>query len=270
MFKKKIVQHPDFDRATKLVRECHESAKDGLPVDNLKVLGPSGSGKTTVLTDYRDVYPRYEEHDRMVVPVLYTRIPSRPTIKKVVARMLRDLGSKYPEKGDEGARTYQLLTLLRECRTELLLVDEVQHLVDRGGKKTHALIADWLKEVVDEFGGACVVAGLTRAQLLDAANEQFARRFSSEITLEKFEPATEDGVEIIRGVQQELCANYKVALAPSIDEADLAARVAYATDGIMGYIIKMFAAAARRQRRPPTMRWAARSSAPRSARPPAR
>ncbi len=41
------------------------------------------------------------------------------------ARMLRNLGSPFPDKGDEEARTFQLLTLLRECKTELLLVDEL-------------------------------------------------------------------------------------------------------------------------------------------------
>ena len=46
-----------------------------------------------------------------------------------------------------------------------------------------------------------------------------------------------------------MCANYKIVLVPDLDEYSLAVRVAYASDGVMSYIIKLFAAVTRRQLR---------------------
>lgn len=249
MGKRQLILHTDFNAAQDRIRECHESVKDGLGKEHLKVLGPSGAGKTTLLRDYAANYPRYEADDRTIVPVLYARIPARPTIKKVATSLLRALGSDYADKGDEESRTHQLLTLLAECGTELLLIDELQHLVDRGGKKTHALIADWIKDVVDQFDGACVLAGLTRSQLLDAANEQFARRFSSEFYMGRFDPTTDAGVTLVRGVQWALCRQLDLKLASDFNETNLGTRTAFATDGIMGYITKLFVAVSRMLRR---------------------
>lgn len=249
MAKNKIIEHTLYQAAYQRLRECHQDPKDGLPFAHLKVLGPSGSGKSTLLRDYEARHPRYDEADRTIVPVLYAKVPPRPTIVNVAGALLRAMGCPLWKKGDADDRTEHLLTLLRQCRTELVLVDEAQHLVDRGRTKTHALVADWIKATSDESEIPWVISGLPRTQLLDAANDQFARRFGSELTLDRLNPFDDEAVRVIRGIIAAQTAEFRVTLAPNVDPSDLAWRVGFAADGLIGYMTKLLAAAARAQRR---------------------
>jgi hypothetical protein len=249
MKRSKIIEHNAYSAALKRVEECHQSAKDGLPPENLKLLGPSGVGKTTLLRDYADRYPRYDTEDRTVVPVLYTRVPPRPTIRKLSSKMLRDLGSPAWKRGNEVELTEQLITLLEACRVELVLLDELQHLVDRGGVKTHSLVADWLKDLVDQIDAPVVAAGLNRAQQLDEANEQFARRFSAECHLDLFDLADAADLNEIGGIVTVLLKEFKIKVGTGIDISALSAAIGYATNGAMGYITKLLARVARICRR---------------------
>ena len=249
MAKNKIIEHTLYQAAYQRLRECHQDPKDGFPFAHLKVLGPSGSGKSTLLRDYEARHPRYDEADRTLVPVLYAKVPPRPTIANVAGALLRAMGCPLWKKGDADDRTEHLLTLLRECRTELVLVDEAQHLVDRGRTKTRALVADWMKATSDESGIPWVLAGLPRTQLLDDANDQFARRFGSELTLDRLNPFDDDAVRVIGGIVVAQTAEFRINLAPNIDPSDLARRVGFAADGLIGYITKLLAKVARAQRR---------------------
>lgn len=246
-----VIEHPEFVSALQRLRELHAAGKDGLPFDHLKVLGPSGAGKSTLFEDYAAKYPPYEVDDRTMIPVLRSRVPARPTIRKLTTRMLRDMKSPFWNKGDELDQCFQLYTLVKECDTELILLDEGQHLVDRGQRKTHALVADWIKEATDETGIPWAIAGLPRTKLLDEANDQFARRFSSEVVLDRFDPADEDDQKLIGGIVADHVEQFGIRLAPTVDPADLAVRVGYGADGIFEYILKLTTEVARAQRRDP-------------------
>lgn len=249
MAKNKIIEHTLYQTAYQRLIDCHQGPKDGLPFAHVKVLGPSGSGKSTLLRDYEARHPRYDETDRTIVPVLYAKVPPRPTIANVAGALLRAMGCPLWKKGDAEDRTDHLLTLLSECRTELVLVDEAQHLVDRGRTKTHALVADWIKVTSDDSEIPWVIAGLPRTQLLDAANDQFGRRFGSEVTLDRLDPFDGDAVRVIGGIIVAQTAEFRVVVAPSIDTTDLASRVGFASDGLIGYMTKLLAETARTQKR---------------------
>lgn len=249
--KLQIIEHPEFQNAHQRLRELHTAGKDGLPFDHLKVLGPSGAGKSTLLEDYAAKYPPFDAEDRTMIPVLRSRVPARPTIKKLTTRMLRDMRSPFWNKGDELEQCFQLYTLVEECGTELILLDEGQHLVDRGQQKTHALVADWIKEATEETGIPWAIAGLPRTKLLDEANDQFARRFSSEVVLDRFDPADEDDQGHIFNIVADHVEQFGIRLAADVDQADLAVRIGYAADGIFEYILKLTTEVARAQRRDP-------------------
>lgn len=62
--------------------------------------------------------------------------------------MLAALGSPYAKAGNEADKLEQLLTLLRSCKVRLILLDECNHLADRGAQKTHHSMADGIKELL--------------------------------------------------------------------------------------------------------------------------
>jgi len=249
--KLQIIEHPEYTNAHERLRELHAAGKDGLPFDHMKILGPSGAGKSTLLEDYAAKYPPHDKEDRTFTPVLLSRVPPRPTIRKLTTRMLHDMRSPFWNKGDELEQAFQLYTLVRECGTELILLDEGQHLVDRGKRKTHALVADWIKEATDETGIPWAIAGLERTKLLDEANDQFGRRFSSEVTLDRWDPADVGDQAQIEGIVAEQVEQFGIRLSAAVNLPRLALCVGYASDGIFGYIQKMTAEVARVQRKNP-------------------
>lgn len=249
MAKNKIIEHTLYQNVYRRLEECHQDPKDGLPFAHLKVLGPSGAGKSTLLQDYEARHLRYDEADRTIVPVLYAKVPPTPTIANVAAAALRAMGCPFWKKGDADDRTEHLLKLLRECRTELVLMDEAQHLIDRGRAKTHEKVADWIKMTSDDSKIPWVLAGLPRTHLLDTVNDQFARRFGGEVLLDGLNPHDDESVRIIGGIIAAQMAEFNVVIQPSVNATDLARRVAFASDGIIGYMTKLLVEVARIQRR---------------------
>lgn len=152
------------------------TCKDEEP-ECLAIIGQTGTGKTTLLTKFVNRSPRTEHADHTEVPVLYVEVPARCTIKRLSGLMLRTLGSPFWNRGDEEDRTHQLLTLLEGCGVHLIILDEINHLADRGAAKTHYEVGDWIKQLSRASGKPVVLAGTPSASILWETNEQLADRY---------------------------------------------------------------------------------------------
>ena len=96
---------------------------------------------------------------------------------RLAQAMLKALGSKFWNKGDEMELSSQLQELLIECKVRLVILDEINHLVDRGTAKSHHSVADWIKALFNTVKIPCVLAGIPRAKLLLETNDQLGDRF---------------------------------------------------------------------------------------------
>lgn len=143
----------------------------------LAILGETGTGKTTLLASFAKRYPRITHPEFTEVPVLYASVPARCTIKVLAGLLLRSLGSPLWNRGDEEDRTYQLVTLLKACKVRLILLDEVNHLADRGAAKTHYQVGDWIKQLCTSTRVPLVLIGTPAASILWDTNEQLADRY---------------------------------------------------------------------------------------------
>lgn len=160
-------------------------AQGGRDVDPecLALLGDTGVGKTKLLKRFVQDHPRVISENGTTVPVFYVEVPAKCTIKSIAGHMLRLLGSPFADKGDEPERTFQLVTLLKNCGVKLIILDEVNHLTDRGSRKTHYHVGDWIKQVISASGVPMVLSGTERIELLLETNEQLGSRFSERIYL---------------------------------------------------------------------------------------
>jgi len=104
----------------------------------LVLLGVTGAGKSTLLQYFRDKHPPVQHTDFKEVPVLYFRVPSSCTKSALYVGLLEALGSPYAKSGNESDKLCQLLVLLKACKVRLILLDECNHLADRGAQKTHS------------------------------------------------------------------------------------------------------------------------------------
>ncbi len=172
-----FAKFPQVKQALAALEELFASHLEGDPPEHLLLLGETGVGKSTLLEYMRDSHPRVNHETFTEVPVLYVPVPPACNIRKLAGAMLRALGSPYWNKGDEEDRTFQLIELLRGCKVRLVLLDEVNHLVDRGAQKTHHNVADWIKALEGAALVPLVLAGIPRAKKLVEVNDQLRGRF---------------------------------------------------------------------------------------------
>jgi DNA transposition AAA+ family ATPase len=145
--------------------------------------------------------------------------------------LLLAMGSPFWNKGSADERREQLLCLLRECKVRLVIIDEANHLVDRGGEKTRHTSADWLKSLADASGISFVLVGIPRTIRLLETNDQLRGRFREVISIDRFSVADSDAISRFRGVLKSF-----QRLLVGIDSIDLssiqlARAFSFATDG---------------------------------------
>ena len=166
------------------------------------------------------------------MPVLYVAIGPSPTPKALASAILRALGDPKCDIGKEVDLTYRLILLIKLCRVRLVIIDEANHLIDRGGEKTHHVAADWLKRLVDATRVSFVLAGIPRARRLLEKNDQLRSRFREVIEIDRFSVESESAELEFRGVLGAFKKEY-LREVPALDiaNATMVRKFAFATDG---------------------------------------
>lgn len=224
-----FVRQPEVVQIFETLEHLLEAGEIDGEVACLLLVGVSGVGKSTLLDRFAAAHPRRDESDRTVIPVVVVKVPPHATVKGLAKAILLKLGSEFV-RGDEVDLTYQVLTLLRECRVRLLLIDEANHLIDRGAAKTHYHIADWLKMVGDEWGRAMVLAGVPQTAQLLEANEQLQSRFRHRVELRRLIDHGDD-LKALRGALKSFQKRLDCVDAIDFSTPETARRFALATDG---------------------------------------
>lgn len=142
------------------------------------LFGQSGVGKSKLCKLFAARYPRYETKEGTVIPVILVTTPSTPTPKNVAEALLREFGSLMFGHKTGQALTYQLVTLIRNCATQVIIIDEIQHYIEHWRERGIAEFADWLKNLMDETGVSFVLVGMPHIKAILRANEQLRRRIN--------------------------------------------------------------------------------------------
>ncbi|WP_019102047.1 TniB family NTP-binding protein, partial [Chromobacterium haemolyticum] len=93
------------------------------------ILGPSGAGKSSVLEEYVRYFPVIEESEFRRIPVLLVEIKSSPTVRSVAEDILKAMGVPMAYRGSVNEKTDRVISSLQKLKVELLMLDEVQHLL---------------------------------------------------------------------------------------------------------------------------------------------
>lgn len=243
-FDEEYIPFPPFVAATQSIETNLAIYRETGLAQHLLVLGESGTGKSSLCHWIGQKYQRFELPDRDVLPALIVDIPPAATIASVAESMLEKLGDPGPVTGTASSKTARVITLCRECRVEIVLFDEAQHIQDRGKTTTHYMVGDWLKSLIDEMRVPTVFLGLPRLEQLLQVNEQLRRRFSRRVRLAL-------GQSDVASIHNE-CLQLFISLGACIplpvsphpygwDEMGI--RLYYASDGRVAYIKKLLSTA---------------------------
>lgn len=154
--------------------------------------GLSGAGKTTLAKHFENLFPRVEEDDRTVVPVLRVELPAQPTAKVIAEAFLVALGDPMAHSGSAEYRLARVRKLLVACRVEIVIVDEAQHIFENLDGRTGNIAADTLKNLMNETGLPFVFIGLPTCADFFVSRLQLGRRLNPKISFAAFPFKSQD------------------------------------------------------------------------------
>lgn len=246
-FEEENIPFPPFVEALNVIEEQLALFRNTGIAQHLIVLGESGTGKSTLCKYLVAKYPRAVLPERDVLPVLHIPVPASATIAGVASEILKKLGDPAPTAGTIPAKTQRIIALCKGCKVELLLVDEAQHMQDRGRQSTQYHVADWIKRLIDDLEIPTVFLGLPRFEQILQVNEQLRRRFSRRLYLALGQT---EGISVETECLQlfeSLGSCLPIPLCyGAFETSEFSRRLHFASDGRVAYIKKLLNSALKR------------------------
>lgn len=221
------------------ISEVHQDTRRSKTSRGLLIQGPSGSGKTTLIREFMSTsFPGgFIPGERLTV--IRVDMPSSPSKKNLAAAMLAALGDPFASSRTHSAEAKftRIVTLLKNLSTEIVILDEAQHLVDYKRNSAYEA-ADWIKSLMNDVEIAVILVGLKRTQGLLWANEQLRRRFSACVDYDRFDWTLREGQQqfaaLVNSIRDALPAQV-------IDFAndEVLRRFHHASFGLIDYLIKI-------------------------------
>lgn len=206
------------------------------------LVGPSGVGKSTLLQIILEDCPRIFTETETIVPAFIATVDSPATTGSLASRLLEGLGDPRFDKGTIANRIFRVERLITDCQTKMVMVDEIQHLVDRDSKKIMQTVTDALKNLIKSKQLVCILSGLNgEAEQVVDSNPQLARLFSDPIVLEpfKWDESKPETVKEFRTLLAEIEKLLPLRENSNLHRKELAWRIFVATDGLMAFTMTL-------------------------------
>jgi hypothetical protein len=220
---------------------CHQHARIAAEPEGLLLEGPAGMGKTTLCKYYMSNFPRTITKDGSNIPILVAKVEVPASPKSLVTALLKSIGDPMPDKGSTVSQTIRLKQLMKDCGTQLVILDEFQHFIDRDSQKVLKTISDWLKLLMDDTRVPIILIGMPYSHgILDAeGNEQLQRRFSVRISLQPFDWTDTEDRKDFRKFLQAVDVKLPLNEGSNLSDTIMANRIYIATDGIVSRVMKL-------------------------------
>lgn len=238
------ILHENMKSILTSIEECHQSYFRKGDNSNMFISGETGLGKTTICYHYAAKYPRQNDESGTLVPVLYTRTPSSPTLKSLTTKMLDDLCDPAAEKGSFVKQKIRLKELIQACGTQLVILDELQHLIDADRERILKSVSNLVKELIEELQVPIVMVGLPESLGVLTSNRQLGRRVSQRPMLSEFRWDDETQRRQFRSFLKTIDEKLPLEKSSQLATFDLAKKIHFASDGVMDHFMKLIRHAA--------------------------
>lgn len=144
-------------------------------LSGMTMIAGTGSGKTKIINAYMErVMTEMRNHDAR--PVVVVNLSPGTTKKGFYADVLQVFGDPNFARGTEQYLKQRTKHYLDKCGVELLIIDEVHHLVSSETNKIKWDVTEIFKGILNDKSCCVVVSGIETARFLADGGSQFARR----------------------------------------------------------------------------------------------
>jgi hypothetical protein len=220
----------------------------------LLITGESRTGKSSVVRDLLETYLPTRVDDRIIRSVVYAVAPARATVKSLLESLLHGLGDPHWGRGSIGNMTQRLHTLLDAVQCKMIILDEFQHLCDKGQKHSLHMVADWLKVLIESRKYALVAVGLPTSASIVNGHSQLAGRFDDQLSMPLFDWSNRGSAAQFRAILRQFQQELHPFQLPPLDSKEMAVRIFLASAGRIGLVAKLLDRAVRNAVRAGTLK----------------
>lgn len=203
------------------------------------ITGESRTGKSCVVTDMLEIYLPCQSGNQILRSVVYAVAPAEATVKSLLESLLKGLGDPYWSRGTVSSMTQRLYTLLDAVQCRLIILDEFQHLCDKGQQIKLDKLADWLKVLIESRKYGLIAVGLPIAESIVHKHPQLRGRFDETLRMPLFDWQDKASCAQFRGILRQFEKALQPFQLPSLDSRDMGLRFYLASAGRIGLITKL-------------------------------
>lgn len=232
--------HIEFHERCKYLVELGRATR-GRPQKGMRALAPSGSGKTAAAEAFvRKVHtktPRTAEH----VPIVFVAMERTATPKRLMTSVLEYFGDPFSSRGTEQALKSRVKACFERFRTDLLIVDEIQHLNYRNSERSD--VTDSLKRLLDDGVVPIVFLGTEDANGLFTKNVQLAGRLISPSDFKRLDILDPADRALLGGyaamLDQEMVRRKILPATSNLQDPWVLIRLNAVADGVVGRVSRL-------------------------------
>ena len=229
------IQHAAFAGIKEELEYALDSVnEEGNPVC-LLITGESRTGKSKVVREVLDG----RMHDDDGGSVVYAIAPPKATTKSLLESLLQGLGDPYWNRGSESSMTQRLYTMLRNVKCRMIILDEFQHLCDKGQRKQLAILSDWIKVLVERAPWGLVAVGMPESASIVHCHPQLKTRFQPELRMPIFDWTQAPSRTQYKGILKQFRLHMAPFELPQIESQEMALRMYLATAGRIGLVARL-------------------------------
>jgi hypothetical protein len=218
-FRKIRIEHPRLLRIRKALNKLRIEARlnRGSEQFVLPIIGPSQSGKTTAIDHYIETVVNPSNPPRGHLPVLKANLSPRASLRQLQGDILSGLvmdecgDVDYSEllSGTEAEFRARVNRYAKLRQTELIVIDEAQHLLRANQRERAKQVADMIKLMAIEGAASFVVVGTDESWPIFHSNgEQTPYRCVEPIILTPLDYEQEYDADLFEGFLAQLDEKY--------------------------------------------------------------